>query len=81
MSRDINVRSTGTHGRGETYFDREITRKQYNIAMENGGRMPRNEENRILSDSERFGYGSSCSTVFEQDGIYYVHCHRYNSCD
>lgn len=79
--KDINVRSTGTHGRGETYFDREITRKQYNIAMENGGRMPRNEENRILSDSERWGYGGSCSTVFAQGGRYYVHCHRYNSCD
>lgn len=79
--RDINVRSTGTHGRGETYFDREITRKQYNIAKDNGGRMPREEENRILSDSERWGYGASCSSVYEQNGKYYVRCHRYNSCD
>lgn len=78
---DINIVTTGTQGRGETYFDREITRKQYEIAMNNRGRMPESEEKRILSESERWGYGGSCSTVFEQGGRYYVHCHRYNSCD
>ena len=38
--RDINVRSTGTHGRGETYFDREITRKQYLAKLEKYSKVP-----------------------------------------
>lgn len=31
---DINVITTGTCGRGMTYWDREITKKQYEAAQE-----------------------------------------------
>lgn len=79
--KDINVISTGSCGRGMTYWDREITQKQYESAQANGGRLTRSDENKVLTDSERWGYGGSCSTVFELDGRYYVHCYRYNSCD
>ena len=79
--KDINVRSTGSCGRGMTCWDRQITKKQYEAAMANRGMMPRKEEDKILSESERWGYGASCSSVFEQNGKFYVHCSRSNSCD
>ena len=79
--KDINVRSTGSCGRGMTYFDREITKKQYEAAQKNGGRLTRSDENKVLTDSERLGYGASATGTFEQDGKYYVHCSRANSCD
>lgn len=81
MYNDINVRITGTHGRGETYWDREITAEQYERAVSNGGWLTRADDKTALTDSERFGYGASATTVFEQDGKFYVHCSRYNNCD
>jgi hypothetical protein len=79
--KDINVISTGSCGHGETYWDREITKKQYEAAQKNGGRLTRSDENKVLTDSERLGYGASATSVYEQSGKYYVHCSRYNSCD
>ena len=79
--KDINVRSTGSCGRGMTYWDRQITKKQYEAAQANGGRLTKSDANKVLTDAERYGYGASTSRVFEQDGRYYVHCSRSNSCD
>lgn len=79
--KDINVRSTGSCGRGMTYLDRQITKKQYEAAQKNGGRLTRSDENKVLTDSERWGYGASATSVYEQSGKYYVHCSRANSCD
>lgn len=79
--KDINVRSTGSCGRGMTYWDRQITKKQYEAAQKNGGRLTRSDENKVLTDSERLGYGASATSVYEQSGKYYVHCSRANSCD
>lgn len=79
--KDINVRSTGSCGRGMTYWDRQITKKQYEAAQANGGRLTRSDENNVLTDSERWGYGASATSVYEQSGKYYVHCSRANSCD
>ena len=79
--KDINVRSTGSCGRGMTYWDRQITKKQYEAAQKNGGLLTRSDENKALTDSERWGYGASATSVYEQSGKYYVHCHKYNSCD
>lgn len=79
--KDINVRSTGSCGRGMTYWDRQITKKQYEAAQKNGGRLTRSDENKVLTDSERWGYGASATSVYEQSGKYYVHCSRANSCD
>lgn len=78
---DINVISTGTHGRGETWFDREITRTMYEAAMKNGGRLTESDACSILTDSERWGYGASASNVLIYNGKYYAHCHKYNCCD
>lgn len=79
--KDINVISTGSCGRGMTYWDRQITKKQYEAAQKNGGRLTRSDENKVLTDSERWGYGASATGTFEQDGKFYVHCSRANSCD
>ena len=79
--KDINVISTGSCGRGMTYWDRQITQKQYESAQANGGRLTRSDENTVLTDSERWGYGASATSVYEQSGKYYVHCSRANSCD
>lgn len=81
MHNDINVRTTGTCGRGETYWDREITAEQYERAMTNNGRLFQEDAQAVLTDSERLGYGASATTVFEQDGKFYVHCSMWNNCD
>jgi hypothetical protein len=78
---DINVYSTGTHGCGQTYFDREIMTAQYERAQANGGYLTKEDAERILTDSERLGYGASASSVYELDGHYYVRCSRWNNCD
>lgn len=79
--KDINIISTGSCGRGETYWDREITAEQYEAAQVNGGRLTKSDVNKVLTDSERWGYGASASSVYELDGHYYVRCSRYNNCD
>ena len=81
MPRDINVVSTGTCGRGETYWDREITAEQYERAMTNNGRLTKEDEETVLTVSERLGYGASARHVYQADGKYFVQCSRYNSCD
>lgn len=77
---DINVQSRGG-SRGCTYFDRPISKKVFDNAKANGGRVTKDDEKRILTDAERLGYGASASGVFEQDGMFFAHCHRYNNCD
>jgi hypothetical protein len=79
--KDINVISTGSCGRGMTYWDREITTDQYERAQANNGRLTEDDEKRVLTDSELYGYGASATSVYELDGHYFVRCHRYNSCD
>ena len=81
MPRDINVVSTGTCGRGETFWDREITAEQYERAMTNNGRLTKEDAETVLTVSERYGYGASAGSVFGQDGKCYVHCSRWNNCD
>ena len=78
---DINVYSTGTHGFGQTYFDREIMTEQYERAQANGGYLTKEDAEKVLTESERLGYGASASSVYELDGHYYVRCSRYNNCD
>lgn len=78
---DINVYSTGTHGRGQTYFDREITAEQYERAQANNSYLTKEDAENVLTDSERWGYGASATVTFEQNGKFYVHCSRANSCD
>ena len=79
--KDINIVSTGSCGRGETFWDREITKEQFERAKSNNGRLLREDVNNVLTDSERLGYGASAGSVYEIDGHYYVRCHMYNNCD
>lgn len=78
---DINVVSTGTHGLGQTRFDREIAAEQYERAQANKGYLTKEDAEKVLTDSERLGYGASASSVYEQDGRFYVRCSQWNSCD
>lgn len=78
--KDINVRSTGSCGRGETYWDREITAEQHERAQANKGYLTKEDAEKVLTDAERFGYGASASSVYELDGHYYVRCSRWNNC-
>lgn len=78
---DINVITTGTHGCGQTYFDREIMTEQYERAQSNNGYLAKEDADKVLTDSERLGYGASAGSVYELDGHYYVRCSRYNNCD
>ena len=79
--KDINIITTGTHGRGETFWDREITKEQYESAQINRGMLTRDDAKKVLTDSERYGYGASAGAVYENAGKYYVKCSRYNNCD
>lgn len=63
------------------YFNRKITREQYNRAVQNNGYVVRDDKKKILTDAERLGYGADCSSVYEQDGEFFVRCSMYDSCD
>ena len=63
------------------YFDRKITREQFDRAQENNGHLLKEDENSVLTDSERLGYGATTGRVSEKDGEFYVICHMYDSCD
>lgn len=65
----------------QTFFDREIMTAQYERAQENGGYLTKEDAEKVLTDSERFGYGASAGSVYALDGHYYCRCHRYNNCD
>lgn len=78
---DINVVSTGTHGRGQTRFDRGIEEEQYKRAQANKGYLTKEDSEKVLTASERLGYGASAGSVYELDGRYYVRCSQWNSCD
>ena len=81
MPKDINVVVTGTFGRGETFWDREIPKEMYDRAKENSGILTKEDAETVLTVSERYGYGASAGSVFGQDGKCYVHCSRWNNCD
>ena len=81
MPKDINIVVTGTYGRGETFWDREIPKEMYDRAKENSGILTKEDAETVLTVSERYGYGASAGSVFGQDGKCYVHCSRWNNCD
>ena len=63
------------------YFDRKITKQQYVRALANNGYLTDEDENDVLTEAERLGYGATTGRVSEKDGEYYVSCHMYDSCD
>ena len=74
---DRNVNRTYS----QTYFDREIMTAQYERAQANNGYLTEEDADKVLTASERLGYGASASSVYELDGHYYVRCSRWNNCD
>lgn len=64
-----------------TYFNRKITREQYDRAVQNNGYVLREDRESIFTDAERIGYGAEASSVFERDGVFYARCSMYDSCD
>lgn len=66
---------------GGHYFDRKITKSQYDRAIENGGYLTKDDSKSVLSDAERLGYGATAGRVEKKGSEYYVSCHMYDSCD
>ena len=65
----------------QTFFDRQIMTAQYERAQANNGYLTKEDAEKVLTDSERLGYGASASSAYELDGHYYVRCSRWNNCD
>ena len=63
------------------YFDRAITKAQYDRAMNNRGYLTKEDARKVLTDAERLGYGATAGRVREENGSYIVSCHMYDSCD
>lgn len=63
------------------YFNRKISREQYDRAVKNSGYVVKDDRQDILTEAERIGYGADCSSVFEQDGEFFARCSMYDSCD
>lgn len=74
---DRNVNRTYS----QTFFDREIMTAQYERAQANNGILTKEDAEKVLTESERIGYGASAGSVYEFDGHYYVRCSRWNNCD
>ena len=63
------------------YFDREISKEQYERGVQNRGYLTKDDAKTVLTDAERLGYGATAGSVKEIDGKFYVSCHIYDSCD
>ena len=60
---------------------REITKDQYDRAMQNGGVVTGADRQDIFSDAERYGYGIYGARAFQEDGKYMVAFFRGETCD
>ena len=60
---------------------REITKEQYDRAIQNGGLIDDIDRRDIFTESERYGYGIYSPMAFTQDGKYMVAYFRGNTCD
>lgn len=60
---------------------REITKEQYDNAMDNQRFITEEDMTKIFSDSERLGYGVYLPQVKEENGRYYVWFELGDSCD
>ena len=66
---------------GGSYFDKEITKAQYDRAMKNRGYLTDADEEKVLTVAQRCGYGATAGRVRIENGKYLVSCHIYNHCD
>ena len=60
---------------------REITKDQYDRAMQNRGYLTNADKDDVFSVAELCGYGVYGAIVFEKDGKYYVGYSIGDSCD
>jgi hypothetical protein len=64
-----------------TKYKREITKEQYDRAMENRGYITSQDEADIFSMAELCGYGVYSAMADMVDGKYYVKFYLGGSCD
>ena len=64
-----------------TYHVREITKEQYERAMQHNGYIAKEDESSIFTTAEIWGYGVYSTKVKEENGKYYVHYELGSSCD
>ena len=64
-----------------TYHVREITKEQYERAMQHNGYIAKEDESAIFTASEIWGYGVYSTKVKEENGKYYVYYELGSSCD
>lgn len=60
---------------------KKITREQYERAKANHGSIPREDEEAVFTEAERWGYGVYGSTVYSKDGEYFVSYSLGSTCD
>lgn len=60
---------------------REITKEQYERAIQNGGHIAEEDKSDVFSCSEIWGYGVYGNRVVEDDGKYYVDYSIGETCD
>lgn len=60
---------------------REITKEQYDRAMQHSGYIAEEDKNDIFTEAEIWGYGVYSPKVCEESGKYYVRYELGSSCD
>ena len=60
---------------------REISKEEYDKAMENGGRLTSDQELEILGGAYVYGYGLYGTAVYQKDGKYMVSFRHGDSCE
>ena len=64
-----------------TYNIREITKEQYERAMQHSGYIAKEDESAIFTTAEIWGYGVYSLKAKEENGKFYVHYELGSSCD
>ena len=64
-----------------TTYKREISKEIYDRAMERKGHITKEDEEKVFTTSEIWGYGVYRTRVCEEDGKYYVYFEMGNSCE
>lgn len=60
---------------------KEITKEQYDRAMQNHGYITKDDRNKVFTVSEIYGYGVYGDKVTEDKGKYYVDYSIGSTCD
>jgi len=60
---------------------KEITKEQYDRAMQNHGYITKDDRNKVFTVSEIYGYGVYGDQVAEDKGKYYVDYSIGSTCD